>query len=170
MYLSITNLNEIPKPLLNKTMEIHLPKDSWIGKMLVDEMRKEDPYLVMVEYKKMKGGNDCNFCNKLAVPNLLEWDLLETLNVLDYLEPFRIQDLMKEPGLRQLAETIRNYCAFLLVQLDNMNKCGDLQCLSTIKPSYYFHSVQEMKDGIESVFKWFKALKEKCNCRHTLSR
>ena len=77
---------------------------------------------------------------------------------------------MKEPGLRQLAETIRNYCAFLLVQLDNMNKCGDLQCFSTIKPSYYFHSVQEMKDGIESVLKWFKALKEKCNCRHTLSR
>ena len=170
MYLSITNLNEIPKPLLNKTMEIHLPKDSWIGKMLVAELRKEDAYLVMVEYKKMKGGNDCNFCKKLAVPNLLEWDLLETLNMLDYLEPFRIQDLMKEPGLRQLAETIRNYCAFLLVQLDNMNKCGDLQCLSTIKPSYYFHSVQEMKDGIESVLKWFKALKEKCNCRHTLSR
>ena len=91
MYLSITNLNEIPKPLLNKTMEIHLPKDSWIGKMLVDELRKEDAYLVMVEYKKMKGGNDCNFCKKLAVPNLLEWDLLETLNMLDYLEPFRIQ-------------------------------------------------------------------------------
>ena len=52
MYLSITNLNEIPKPLLNKTMEIHLPKDSWIGKLLVDELRKEDPHLVMVEYKK----------------------------------------------------------------------------------------------------------------------
>ena len=39
MYLSITNLNEIAKPLLNKTMEIHLPKDSWIGKLLVDELR-----------------------------------------------------------------------------------------------------------------------------------
>ena len=170
MYLSITNLNEIPKPLLNKTMEIHLPKDSWIGKMFVDKLTKEDPYLVMVEYKKMKGGNDCNFCNKLAVPNLLEWDLLETLNMLDYLEPFIIQDLIKEPCLRQLAETIGNYCAFLFVQLDHMNKCGDLQCLSTIKPFYYFHSVQEMKDGIESVLKWFKALREKCNYRHTLSR
>ena len=66
MYLSITNLNEIPKPLLNKTMEIHLPKDSWIEKLLVDELRNEDPHLVMVEYKKMKGVNDCNFCNKLA--------------------------------------------------------------------------------------------------------
>ena len=138
--------------------------------MLVDELRKEDPNLVMVEYKKMKGGNDCNFCNKLAVPNLLEWDLLETLNMLDYLEPFIIQDLIKEPCLRQLAETIRNYCAFLLVQLDNINKCGDLQCLSTIKPFYYFHCVQEMKDRIESVLKWFKALREKCNYRHTLSR
>ena len=170
MYLSITNLNEIPKPLLNKTMEIHLPKDSWIGKLLVDELRKEDPHLVMVEYKKMKGVNDCNFCNKLAVPNLLEWDLLETLNMLDYLEPFIIQDLIKEPCLRQLAETIGNYCTFLFVQLDHMNKCGDLQCLSTIKPFYYFHSVQEMKDGIDSVLKWFKALREKCNYRHTLSR
>ena len=70
----------------------------------------------------------------------------------------------KKPCLRQIAETIRNYYAFSLVQLDNMNKCGDLQCLSTIKPFYYFHSVQEMKDGKESVLKWFKAL------RHTLSR
>lgn len=107
----------------------------------------------------------CNFCNKLAAPNLLEWYLLETLNMLDYLEPFIIQDLIKKkPCLRQIAETIRNYYAFSLVQLDNMNKCGDLQCLSTIKPFYYFHSVQEMKDGKESVLKWFKAL------RHTLSR
>ena len=77
-------------------MEIHLPKDSWKGKMLVDELRKEGPKLVMVEYKKMKGGNDSNFSNKLAVPNLLEWDLLATLNMLDYLEPFIIQDLIKE--------------------------------------------------------------------------
>ena len=125
---------------------------------------------MMMEYKKMKSGNDCNFCNKLAVPNLLEWDLLETLNMLDYLEHFIIQDLIKVPCLRQSAETIRNCYAFLLVQLDNMNKCGDLQCLSTIKPFYYFHSVQEMKDRIESVLKWFKALREKCNDRHTLSR
>lgn len=63
------------KNLLNKPMEIHLPKDRWKGKMLVDELRKEGPKLVMVEYKKMKGGNDSNFSNKLVVPNLLEWDL-----------------------------------------------------------------------------------------------
>ena len=170
MYLSITNLNEIPKPLLNKTMEIHIPKDSWIGKLLVDELRKEDPHLVMVEYKKMKGVNDCNFCNKLAVPNLLEWDLLQTLNMLDYLEPFIIHDLTKEPCLWQVAETTGNYCAFLLIQLDNMNKCDDLECLSSIKPCYYFHSVQEMKDRIEYALTSFKALREKCNYHHTLSR
>ena len=46
-----------------------------------------------------------------------------------------------------------------------MNKCRNLQYLSTIKPFYYFHSVQEMKDGIESVLKWFKALRDKCNYR-----